>query len=189
MAERLAGACVTHFGGSEIAFGGSVEDSIRVRWVLDRMDRLFPGTGMPKLSFHFLLHLSEFVEAVEGITEIPKLLTLPKGVREKVLTNEAAWPLLKNRVTHAAAGLGKSQETGMENFTSVTSTEAGEVRTYRVLPDAVELVGLTRKFQLELKSFPGTSVGDSLFIAVAQLLLGQVRQMLFLYADGVLWWL
>ena len=119
-----------------------------------------------------------WLDTVVGITEVPKLRVLPKGVSEKVLKNEAAWQLLNDRATHAATELRKSQKTGclVESYTSVTSTGASEVRTYRVMPGAAELVGLTRKFQLELMICPGTSFGDSLFSAVAQLLAGQVRQ-------------
>ena len=52
IAKRFAVACTTHFDENKIAFGGSVQESIHIRWLLERMERLYPGIGIPTFSSH-----------------------------------------------------------------------------------------------------------------------------------------
>jgi hypothetical protein len=100
---------------------------------------------------------------------MPKLRKLPIKIYDTVMPDEEAWQLLLIR--RASMSFDSPQPTG-----SQSSQDAGrDARLYRAPGDAVLLVGLSKKLELEHEGCPGADAGDSLFSAVAQLILGRVR--------------
>lgn len=97
-------------------------------------------------------------------------MVLAKKVQSQILPPELVWPILVQRAIkegEALAAYGAHK----------TAAISGAAR-----PDAVVLVGLSKKFILG--DFCGVSAGSSLFGAMAQLLAGQARMSAYFFVKG-----